>query len=140
MYAETKEAEHEMLIIMNENQNNNSNHSTHSFFSKLCSFDLNDMGFGLNRISPITFDGDAFQTSDNRSIHGRAPTSTPRERGAHDQAEQVPQETPIMNKMHPLPRAPHFNFGECRHQSYNADTSARTFQPPRSMQGKFMPP
>ena len=37
------------------------------------------MGFGLNRISPITFDADAFQTPENRGTLGRAPTSTPRE-------------------------------------------------------------
>ena len=62
VYSQTKEAECKMLIIMNEDQHNNSNHSTHSSFSRLHSFELNDMCFGLNRISPITFDGNAFQT------------------------------------------------------------------------------
>ena len=35
VYAETKEAEHEMLIIMNENQHNNLIHSTHSSFIQI---------------------------------------------------------------------------------------------------------
>ena len=37
------------------------------------------MGYGLSRISPITFDDDAFQTPNNRA-KDRAPTSTPRKK------------------------------------------------------------
>ena len=37
-------------------------------------------GFGLNRISPITFDENVFQTPNNRT-QGRALTSTPRKQG-----------------------------------------------------------
>ena len=57
-----------------------SNASMHSSFSRLCSFEINDMGYGLNRISPITFDENAFQTPDNR-MQGRAPMSMPRKKG-----------------------------------------------------------
>ena len=37
------------------------------------------MGFGLNRISPITFNNNAFWTPNNRA-KDRAPTSTPRKK------------------------------------------------------------
>ena len=48
-------------------------------FSRIRSEELNDMGYGLSKISPITFDGDAFQTLSNR-IHDSALTSTSRKR------------------------------------------------------------
>ena len=56
------------------------------------------MGFGLNRISPITFDDNAFQTPNNRT-QGRAPTSTPRKQGKNsglqiDQQKQDVQTSP----------------------------------------------
>ena len=73
VYAESRETEHEMLVIMNENHHNNSNQSTHSSFSRLHLLKLNDMGFGLNRISPVTFDGDAFQTPENRELKTELP-------------------------------------------------------------------
>ena len=41
--------------------------------------ELNDMGFGLNRISPVTFDDNAFRMPNNRA-KGRAPTLTPRKK------------------------------------------------------------
>ena len=48
-------------------------------FLELDQRQLNDMGFGLNRISPITFDDYAFQMPNNRA-KGRALTSTPRKK------------------------------------------------------------
>ena len=35
VYTETREAEHEMMVIMEENRSNNTNHSTDSSFSGL---------------------------------------------------------------------------------------------------------
>ena len=72
-----------MLIIMEECQDGNPhdlpNATMHTSFSWLHSFELNDIGYGLNRISPITFDEDTFQTPDNR-IQGRALMSMPRKK------------------------------------------------------------
>ena len=82
VYSEARHVEQEMLIIMEECQDDNphdlSNASMHSSFSRLCLFELNDMGYGLNRISSIT--EDAFQTPDNRT-QGGAPISMPRKKG-----------------------------------------------------------
>ena len=58
-------------------QQNISHNSFHSSFSRIRSEELNDMGYGLSKISPITFDGDAFQTPSNRA-QDNAPTLTPR--------------------------------------------------------------
>ena len=76
----------------------------HSSFSRFCSFKLNNMGYGLNRISPITFDGDAFQNPDNRT-QGRAPMSMPRKKGKQASSEADPQGQP-MNNTYPLKQAP----------------------------------
>ena len=81
--AEVRRVENEMMIIMGEHQEreqqNISHNSFHSSFSRIRSEELNDMGYGLSKISPITFDGDAFQTSSNRT-QDNAPTMTPRKR------------------------------------------------------------
>ena len=71
-----------MLIIMGEDQENNEQHdvanaSFCSSFSRIRSNELNDMGYGLSRISPITFEGDVFQTLKNKTQEA-GPTSTPR--------------------------------------------------------------
>ena len=81
-FAEARRVESEMLIIMdklqeNQGQHDVSNASFCSSFSMIQSDELNDMGYGLSRISPITFEGDAFQTPNNQT-QDRAPTSTPR--------------------------------------------------------------
>ena len=66
VYSEASEVEREMLIIMEENQEDSPhdlfNASMHSSFSKLHSFELNYIGYDLNRISSTTFDEDALQT------------------------------------------------------------------------------
>ena len=49
-------------------------------FSCLRSFELNDMGFRLNKISLITFDVKNPQTPADHGIKSRALTSTPSER------------------------------------------------------------
>ena len=134
VYTETSEVECEMMIIMEESRSNNTNCSTDSSFSRLCPFRLNDMGFGLNRINPITFDADAFQTAENKATLSRVPTLTPRECGT-----QEAQHGPQMNRTYPLNAVPSYTSQKQRHQSYNADTSARNTHP-QTTQGRFVPP
>ena len=102
----------------------------HSSFSRLHSFELNDMGYGLNRISPITFDEDAFQMLDNRT-QGRALMSTPRKKGKQS-SSQADQQDPPMNKTHPQKQAAKQD-NQPRSKSYDADTLMRNevcFIPP----------
>ena len=75
-----------------------SNASFHSSFSRIRSDELNNIGYGLNRISPITFKGDVFQTPNNW-IQGRAPTSTPRKQRNETQG-------PPVNKMFSVNQVP----------------------------------
>ena len=72
-------------------RNNKIYHSNsfHSSFSRIRSEELNDMGYGLSKISPITFDGDAFQTPSNRAQDG-APMLTPRRRRNEVNTESIP--------------------------------------------------
>ena len=58
-----------------------------ALFLELGQRKLNDMGYGLSRIRPITFDDDAFQTTNNRA-KDRAPTSTPRKK--RNEANDIP--------------------------------------------------
>ena len=61
--AKVRRVENEMMIMeehQEKEQQNISHNSFHSSFSRIRSEELNDMGYGLSRISPITFDGDAF--------------------------------------------------------------------------------
>ena len=69
----------EMQVIM-QGDNKHPHINKSGSFSRLRSFKLNDMGFSLNKISPITFDVKNPQTLADCGIKGRAPTSTPRER------------------------------------------------------------
>ena len=69
----------EMQVIM-QGDNKHPHINKSGSFSCLRSFELNDMGFSLNKISPITFDIKNPQTPADRGIKNRAPTSTPRER------------------------------------------------------------
>ena len=61
-----------MQGIMDKDHHNNTHCSTHTSFSSLRSSELNVMGFGLNQISPITFDADDFQTPENQETQHRA--------------------------------------------------------------------
>ena len=66
----------EMQVIMQgDNKHPHTNKS--GSFSHLRSFELNDMGFSLSKISPITFDVDNPQTPADHGIKSRALTSTP---------------------------------------------------------------
>ena len=83
-FAEARRVESGMLVIMDKLQGNQvqhdaSNASFHSSLSRIWSEELNDMDYGLSRISPINFEGDIFQTPNNQT-HNRAPTSTPRKK------------------------------------------------------------
>ena len=69
----------EMQVIM-QGDNKHPHINISGSFSCLRSFELNDMGFSLNKISPITFDVENPQTPADHGIKGRAPTSTPQER------------------------------------------------------------
>ena len=65
----------EMQVIMQGD--NKHPHINSGSFSHLRSFELNDMGFSLNKISPITFDVENPQTPVDCGIKNRAPTFTP---------------------------------------------------------------
>ena len=85
-------------------------HINSGSFSHLRSFELNDMGFSLNKISPITFDMENPQTPADHSIKSRAPTSTPRKR----RAPQTHNEVANLNEAHHEPSG---------NASYNPDES-----------------
>ena len=93
-----------------------------SSFSHLRSFELNDMGFSLNKISPITFDMDNPQTPADCGIKGRALTSTPQER----QALQPHNEAANLNEAHHEPSG---------NALYNPDESITN----KHIQGRFIP-
>ena len=69
----------EMQVIM-QSDNKHPHINKSGSFSRLRSFELNNMGFSLNKISPITFDVENPQTPVDCGTKGRALTSTPRER------------------------------------------------------------
>ena len=77
----------EMQVIM-QGDNKHTHINKSGSFSRLRSFKLNDMGFCLNKISPITFDVNNPQTPADCGIKGRALTSTPRERRTPQSTQQ----------------------------------------------------
>ena len=97
------------------------------------------MGFGLNRISPITFDGDIFQTPENRGKKGRVPTSTPRKTSAQPEEEAAQQQQLPANRMYTTNQVPQ-QIWESGSRSYDADTSARDTQCICNTQGRYIPP
>ena len=62
-----------------QEQHDVSNVSFHSSFSRIRSDELNDMGYGLSRISPITLEEDVLQTLKNKT-QDTALMSTPRKK------------------------------------------------------------
>ena len=94
--TEVKRVENKMVVIMQEHQEkeqNMSHNSFHSSFSRIRLEELNDMGYGLSKISPITFNGDAFQTPSNRAQDG-ALTLTPRRRNEVNTESVPPAQAP----------------------------------------------
>ena len=69
----------EMQVIM-QSDNKHPHINKSGSFSRLRSFKLNDMGFSLDKISPITFNVKNPQTPADHGTKGRALTLTPRER------------------------------------------------------------
>ena len=112
----------EMQVIM-QGDNKHPHINKSGSFSPLRSFKLNDMGFSLNKISPITFDVENPQTPADHSIKSRALTSTPRER----RAPQTHNEAADLNEAHHEPRG---------NASYNPDESTTN----KHVQGRFIPP
>ena len=62
----------EMQVIM-QSDNKHPHINKSGSFSRLRSFKLNDMGFSLNRISPITFDVENPQTPAKLWYKGKSP-------------------------------------------------------------------
>ena len=112
----------EMQVIM-QGDNKHPHINKTGSFSHLRSFELNDMGFSLSKISSITFDVDNPQTPADCGIKSRALTSTPQER----QTPQPHSEPADLNEAH------HEPSGDA---SYNADESITN----KNVQGRFIPP
>ena len=112
----------EMQVIM-QGDNKHPHVNKSGSFSHLRSFELNDMGFSLSKISPITFDMDNLQTPADRGIKSRAPTSTPQERWT----PQPHSEAADLNKAHHEPSG---------NASYKPDKSITN----KNVQGRFIPP
>ena len=112
----------EMQVIM-QGDNKHPHINKSGSFSCLRSFELNDMVFSLNKISPITFNVENPQTPADCGIKSRALTSTPRERWA----PQVHNEAANLNKAHHEPSG---------NASYNPDESITN----KHVQGRFVPP
>ena len=110
--TKVRRVENEMMVIMQEHQKREqhdvSHNSFHSSFSRIRSEELNDMGYGLSRISPITFDNAAFQMLSNRA-KDRAPTLTPRKKKNEANTGSTP-----------TTQIPH---QDGNNKSYNADSS-----------------
>ena len=112
----------EMQVIM-QGDNKHPHVNKSGSFSHLRSFELNDMGFSLSKISPITFDVDNPQTPADCGIKSRAPTSTPQERWT----PQPHSEAADLNEAHHEPNG---------NASYNLDESITN----KNVQGRFIPP
>ena len=108
------------VIMQGDNKHPHVNRS--GSFSYLRSFELNNMGFSLSKISPITFDVDNLQTPTDRGIKSRALTSTPQER----QTPQPHSEAVDLNKAHHEPSG---------NTSYNPDESITN----KNIPGKVCP-
>ena len=98
-FTEARQVESEMVVIMDELQENQEQHdisnvSFCSSFSRIRSDELNNMGYGLSRISPITLEGDMCQTLKNIT-QDTAPMSTPRKKRSE-----------LINKTFPVNQVP----------------------------------
>ena len=88
----------EMQVIM-QGDNKHPHINKSGSFSRLRSFELNNMGFSLNKISLITFDIKNPQTPADCGIKSRVLTSTPRQR----RAPQTNNEAADLNEAHHEP-------------------------------------
>ena len=94
----------EMQVIM-QGDNKHPHINKSGSFSRLRSFELNDMGFSLNKISLIMFDVENPQTPVDCGTKGRALTLTPRERRIPQNAQQgqTHDEAANLNEAHHEP-------------------------------------
>ena len=122
----------EMQVIM-QSDNRHPHINKSGSFSRLRSFELNDMAFSLNRISLIMFNVENLQTPVNHGTNGRALTLTPREKRVpwNTQQRQTHNEVVNMNEAHhEPPGSASYNPGESL-------TNKHMFQ---NVQGRFVPP
>ena len=119
------------VIIQSDNKHPHINKT--GSFSRLRSFKLNDMGFSLNRISPIMFNVENQQTPANCGTKGRALTLMPREKKVPQNAQQgqTYDEVENMNEAHHEPQGG---------ASYNPDESVTNKYTFQNVQGRFIPP
>ena len=129
---EVASTDKEMQVIMQSDNKYPHINKTGSF-SRLRSFELNNMGFSLNRISPIMFDVENPQTPVNCGTKGRVPTSTPREKRVpwNAQQGQTYNEVVNMNEAHYEPQGGAL---------YNPDKSVTNKQTFQNVQGRFILP
>ena len=120
----------EMQVIM-QSDNKHPHINKSGSFSRLRSFELNDMGFSLNKISQITFNVKNPQTPADHGTKGRAPTSTPRERTERT-VPQITQQGQTHDEVANLNEAHHKPQGNA---SYNPDESVTN----KHVQGRFIP-
>ena len=129
-FTEVRWVESEMLVIMDELQENQNQHvsniSFHSLFSRIRSDELNDMGYGMSRISPITLEGDAFQTPKNKT-QDTALMSTPSKK-----------RNEVINKTFPVTQVPR-QEEQTRSKSYDAEMSVAGHGGAEQF-GRFIPP
>ena len=119
----------EMQVIM-QSDNKHPHINKSGSFARLRTFELNDMGFSLNKISPITFNVENPQTPVNCGTKGRAPTLTPREK-------RVSRNTPPYYKEVDMNEAHHEPQGNA---SYNPEESVTDKYMFQNVQGRFIPP
>ena len=119
------------IIIQSDNKHPHINKT--GSFSRLRSFELNDMGFSLNRISLITSDVENQQTPANHGTRGRLLTLMPREKKVpwNAQQGQTYDEVVNMNEVHHKPQGG---------ASYNPDESVTNKSTFQNVQGRFIPP
>ena len=126
----------EMQVIM-QSDNKHPHINKSGSFSRLRSFKLNDMGFSLNKMSPITFNVENPQTPADRGIKGRAPTLTPRERRIPQstQQEQAHNEAADLNEAHHEPQG---NASHNPEESITKQTCPREIRTTKSRQHVYL--
>ena len=126
--TEVRRVENEMMVIMQEHQEREqhdvSHNSFHSSFSRIRAEELNNIRYGLSKISLTTFDDDAFQMPSNRA-KDRALTLTPRKRRNEANTGSTP-----------TTQTPHQDGNA---KSYNADLSVAG-NGSNEPSGRFVPP
>ena len=121
----------EMQVIMQSDKQPHINKT--GSFSRLRSFELNDMGFSLNRISLIMFNVENQQTPMNHGTRGRLLTLMPRDKKVPQNAQQgqTYDEVVNMNEAHHEPQGSAL---------YNPDESVTNKSMFQNVQGRFVPP